>query len=76
MSVATTLPAPITQPSPIVTPGSTIAPRPIHEPLPIVTGLPVTCDIIRRIYCFSNVVTLFWDGFENGGSSRWSSSVP
>ncbi len=29
-----------------------------------------------RLYCFSNTLTLFWDGFENGSRSRWSSSVP
>ena len=36
-----------------------------------------TCaDTATRLYCFSNTLTLFWDGFENGSRSRWSSSVP
>ncbi len=35
-----------------------------------------TCEIPHRIYCFANVVTVFWDGFENGGTTRWSASVP
>lgn len=39
-------------------------------------GLLNTCDITRRIYCFSNVVTVFWDGFESGAATRWSSTVP
>ena len=39
-------------------------------------GFANTCDITRRIYCFSNVVTLFWDGFESGGSARWSATAP
>jgi hypothetical protein len=39
-------------------------------------GFANTCDITRRIYCFSNVVTLFWDGFENGSASRWTSAAP
>lgn len=39
-------------------------------------GLLNTCNNTRRIYCFANVVTLFWDGFESGGASRWSSAVP
>jgi hypothetical protein len=35
------------------------------------------CDATAtRLYCFSNTLTLFWDGFENGTRSRWSSSVP
>ncbi len=33
-------------------------------------------DAATRLYCFSNRITLFWDGFENGSRSRWSSSVP
>jgi len=39
-------------------------------------GFANTCNITRRIYCFSNVVTVFWDGFETGAASRWSSAVP
>ena len=36
-----------------------------------------SCDSpSARLYCLSNAVTLFWDGFENGASSRWTSSVP
>ena len=35
------------------------------------------CHIGFRLHCFSNVVTLFWDGFDlTGDASRWSSSVP
>ena len=35
------------------------------------------CSIGFRLHCFSNVVTLFWDGFDlTGDASRWSSSVP
>lgn len=29
-----------------------------------------------RLYCFSNVVTLFWDGFESGDTGRWSGVTP
>ncbi len=39
-------------------------------------GLQNGCNNTRRIYCFSNVVTLFWDGFESGGSTRWSAALP
>ena len=39
-------------------------------------GLLNTCNNTRRIYCFANVVTVFWDGFENGLAGRWSSAVP
>ncbi len=35
-----------------------------------------TCDAIAGFYCFSNVVTIFVDGFEGGGLGAWSSSVP
>lgn len=36
-----------------------------------------SCIQSNRLYCFSNVVTLFWDGFERtGDTSRWSSTVP
>lgn len=35
------------------------------------------CDTPRSLYCFSNAVTLFWDGFEyTSDTSRWSSTVP
>ncbi len=35
------------------------------------------CQFTARLYCFSNVVTLFWDGFEQtGDTSRWSSVQP
>jgi hypothetical protein len=30
----------------------------------------------QRLYCFSNVITIFWDGFESGNRARWSASVP
>lgn len=43
------------------------------------TNIPLSrdCDSLSRIYCFSNVVTLFWDGFDyTGDTSRWSSTVP
>ncbi|MEO8195694.1 MAG: hypothetical protein ABI689_03125 [Thermoanaerobaculia bacterium] len=36
----------------------------------------VTCDVPRHLYCFSNVITIFWDGFESGDRTRWSASVP
>ena len=39
-------------------------------------GFANTCDNTRRIYCFANVVTVFWDGFESSGTTRWSLSVP
>jgi hypothetical protein len=38
--------------------------------------LPDSCMSPNRFYCFSNVVTLFWDGFETGGTSRWSNASP
>lgn len=34
------------------------------------------CSNLRRIYCFGGVVVVFWDGFEGGSSTRWSSAVP
>ncbi|MEO7795345.1 MAG: hypothetical protein ABIV06_11290 [Thermoanaerobaculia bacterium] len=35
------------------------------------------CASFNRIYCISNRITLFWDGFElTGDSSRWSSVTP
>lgn len=39
-------------------------------------GLGNTCDNTRRIYCFAGVVTVFWDGFESAGTTRWSLSAP
>ncbi len=37
----------------------------------------ITCNQNGRIYCFSNVVTLFWDGFDlTEDLSRWSSNSP
>lgn len=34
------------------------------------------CDSLSRLYCFSNAVTIFWDGFDyTGDTSRWSSTV-
>ncbi len=37
---------------------------------------PEACDVAQHLYCFANVVTIFWDGFETGNPSRWSASVP
>jgi len=35
------------------------------------------CAFVGHLYCFSNVVTLFWDGFDlTGDTSRWSAAVP
>ena len=34
------------------------------------------CQSALRLYCFSNVVTLFWDGFESGATARWSAVAP
>jgi hypothetical protein len=39
-------------------------------------GLQNGCNNTRRIYCFANVVTLFWDGFESAGTANWSTVVP
>ena len=31
----------------------------------------------KRLYCFSNVITIFWDGFDaTGDTGRWSSTTP
>lgn len=30
------------------------------------------CDGVNNLYCFSSVLVLFWDGFERGGTGRWS----
>ena len=36
-----------------------------------------SCSYSSHLYCFSNVVTLFWDGFEYGvGTGRWSDAAP
>ncbi len=34
------------------------------------------CAGPQNLYCFSNAITLFWDGFENADTGRWSASVP
>lgn len=35
------------------------------------------CANPRRLYCFSNRIVLFWDGFESAGdTSRWSATLP
>ncbi|MFN7943513.1 MAG: hypothetical protein U0X73_18110 [Thermoanaerobaculia bacterium] len=35
------------------------------------------CLAQARLYCFSNSITIFWDGFEiTGDASRWSTHVP
>lgn len=34
------------------------------------------CAGPQNLYCFSNAITLFWDGFESADTARWSSSVP
>ncbi len=40
-------------------------------------GPPRPCGSSNHVYCFSNVVTLFWDGFEiTGDTSRWSTVAP
>jgi len=35
-----------------------------------------SCQFSQQLYCFSNVVTLFWDGFESGDAGRWSGVTP
>lgn len=36
-----------------------------------------SCNSNQRLYCLSNRLTLFWDGFElTGDTSRWSQTVP
>jgi hypothetical protein len=39
---------------------------------------PHPCDeaIPRHLYCFSDVVIDFWDGFEGGTTKRWSAKTP
>ena len=35
------------------------------------------CQLERRLYCFANVITIFWDGFDlTEDASRWSTVVP
>ena len=34
------------------------------------------CDLVGSLYCFSNVVVVFADGFESGGTGRWSATTP
>ena len=34
------------------------------------------CSSEGRLFCFSNVVTLFWDNFERGNTSRWTNGTP
>ena len=53
--------------------------RPNYARLPEWTefSLAIGCNGNRRLYCFSNRIVLFWDGFERGGdTSHWSSTVP
>jgi hypothetical protein len=39
-------------------------------------SLAVGCSGTRRLYCLSNRIVLFWDGFEGvGDTSRWSSTT-
>lgn len=38
------------------------------------TPAPV-CSSQRRLYCFSNSITIFWDGFESSTTDRWSATV-
>jgi hypothetical protein len=36
-----------------------------------------SCGLSQCLYCFANVVTLFWDGFDyTGNTGRWSSVTP
>jgi hypothetical protein len=39
-------------------------------------GAPLACDVDLRFYCFSNVVTIFFDDFEGGDTNRWDDVVP
>ena len=37
----------------------------------------ISCNTPQRLYCLSNVLTIFWDGFElTGDTSRWSVAAP
>jgi len=40
------------------------------------SSLAFHCDHVFHLYCFSNVITLFWDGFEGGTTARWSAAAP
>ncbi len=31
----------------------------------------IACSRKHRLYCISNLITLFWDGFESGTTARW-----
>jgi hypothetical protein len=39
-------------------------------------GFSTPCNVAYHLYCFSNVVTIFADGFEIGDPGAWSASVP
>ena len=36
----------------------------------------ILCDRNFHLYCFTNQETLFWDHFERGDTTRWSSAFP
>ncbi|GMU63763.1 MAG: hypothetical protein AMXMBFR36_00370 [Acidobacteriota bacterium] len=35
-----------------------------------------SCQYSQHLYCFSNAILTFWDGFESGGTDRWSAVAP
>jgi len=35
-----------------------------------------SCQYSQHLYCFSNAILTFWDGFESGDASRWSQVAP
>lgn len=35
-----------------------------------------SCQYSQHLYCFSNAILTFWDGFESGDASRWSQVTP
>lgn len=35
-----------------------------------------SCQFSQHLYCFSNAILDFWDGFESGDTSRWSAVAP
>jgi hypothetical protein len=40
-------------------------------------GIGTSCSISNRLYCLSNTVTIFWDGFDlTAGTGRWSAASP
>lgn len=42
-----------------------------------ISSIGSACVGSSRLYCFANVVTIFWDGFDRtGDTSRWSAAVP